>query len=228
MQNNFGDLCSAIISEVIKFFSFSFYGLNKIKINIFRKLNLGSLTFVLQIYKNFASLSLVSWVLSFEMSHASLMNKCQLYCLLYRQEAWSVAWYVMLHCKRCYFSSGDQPFIFDNHLWKKSSLETVSKSVCQMNPNDNIFICLTSWWKGSKRAERQVFFSLSFFSPLPFWCYCHLSSEIDPEKQKHVQNIIHFLNLEGNGLTLYIYLFCTDKNLNLPAPFKSKMKRGEL
>lgn len=132
----------------------------------------------------------------------------------------------MLHYKRCYFSSGDQPFISDNHWWKKSSLETVSKSVCQMSPDDNIFICLKSWWKGSKRAERQVFFSLSFFSPLPFWCYCHSSSEIDPEKQKHVQNIIHFLNLEGNGLTLDITLLCTDKNLNLPAPFKSKMKRG--
>lgn len=134
----------------------------------------------------------------------------------------------MLHYKKCFFSSGDQPFISDNHWWKKSSLETVSKSVCQMSPNDNIFICLKSWWKGSKRAEREVFFSLSFFSPLPFWCYCHSSSEIDPEKQKHVQNIIHFLNLEGNGLTLDISLLCTDKNLNLPAPFKSKMKRGEL
>ena len=69
----------------------------------------------------------------------------------------------MLHYKRCYFSSGDQPFISDNHWWKKSSLETVSKSVRQMSPDDNIFICLKSWWKGSKRAERQVFSpSLSF------------------------------------------------------------------
>ena len=132
----------------------------------------------------------------------------------------------MLHYKRCYFSSGDQPFIFDNHLWKKSSLETVGKSVCQMSPDDNIIICLKSWWKGSKRAESWK--PLSFFSPLPFWCYCHSSSEIDPEKLKHVQNIIHSLNLEGNGLTLNISLLCTGKNLNLPAPFKSKMKRGEL
>lgn len=69
----------------------------------------------------------------------------------------------MLHYKRCYFSSGDQTFIFDNHLWKKSSLETVGKSVCQMSPDDNIVVCLKSWWKGSKRAERQVFSpSLSF------------------------------------------------------------------
>ena len=109
----------------------------------------------------------------------------------------------MLHCKRCYFSFGDQPLIFDNHLWKKSSLGTVSKSVCQMSPDDNIFICLM---EGEQKGWKTSFFSLSFFSPLPFWCYCHSSSEIDPEKLKHVQNIIHSLNLEGNGLTLYISL----------------------
>lgn len=58
----------------------------------------------------------------------------------------------MLHYKRCYFSSGDQPFIFDNHLWKKSSLETVGK----VSVRWALMIILSFVWSPDGRGAKEL------------------------------------------------------------------------